>query len=127
MKKISSTLNEATENINSLISNNSSSIDKTLKNIELTSEKLNVITENISDANIKELINNINITVTDFNSIITKANNGEGSISKFLDNDAVFNNLEKATSELEILINDIKSNPDRYVHFSIFGKKSKKN
>ena len=126
-EKISSTLNEATENINSLISNNSSSIDKTLKNIELTSEKLNAITENISDANIKELINNINITVTDFNSIITKANNGEGSISKFLDNDAVFNNLEKATSELEILINDIKSNPDRYVHFSIFGKKSKKN
>ena len=48
-------------------------------------------------------------------------------MSKLLENDAIFNNLEKATSELEALINDIKVNPNRYVHFSIFGKKANKN
>ena len=126
-KNLSMSLNETTENLHSLISDNSNSIDKSLKNIELTSENLSVITENISEANIKDLINNINSTVTGFNSIINKANDGEGSVSKFLENDAVFNNLENATLELEILINDIKTNPNRYVHFSIFGKKPKKN
>jgi|TARA_B110000503_G_scaffold82656_1_gene126096 phospholipid/cholesterol/gamma-HCH transport system substrate-binding protein len=126
-KNLSMSLNETTENLHSLISDNSNSINKSLKNIELTSENLSVITENISEVNIKDLINNINSTVTGFNSIITKANNGEGSVSKFLENDAVFNNLENATLELEILINDIKTNPNRYVHFSIFGKKPKKN
>lgn len=126
-KNLSMSLNETTENLHSLISDNSNSIDKSLKNIELTSENLSVITENISEANIKDLINNINSTVTGFNSIINKANEGKGSVSKFLENDAVFNNLENATLELEILINDIKTNPNRYVHFSIFGKKPKKN
>jgi len=126
-KNLSMSLNETTENLHSLISDNSNSIDKSLKNIELTSENLSVITENISEANIKDLINNINSTVTGFNSIINKVNDGEGSVSKFLENDAVFNNLENATLELEILINDIKTNPNRYVHFSIFGKKPKKN
>ena len=126
-KNLSMSLNETTENLHSLISDNSNSIDKSLKNIELTSENLSVITENISEVNIKDLINNINSTVAGFNSIITKANDGEGSVSKFLENDAVFNNLENDTLELEILINDIKTNPDRYVHFSIFGKKHKKN
>ena len=126
-KNLSESLNETTKNLNSLISDNSNSIDKSLKNIELTSENLSVITESISEANLKELINNLNSTVTDFNSIIAKANNGEGSVSKFLENDAVFNNLENATLELEMLINDIKANPNRYVHFSIFGKKTKKN
>ena len=126
-KNLSMSLNETTENLHSLISDNSNSIDKSLKNIELTSENLSVITENISEANIKDLINNINSTVTGFNSIINKVNDGEGSVSKFLENDAVFNNLENATLELEVLINDIKTNPNRYVHFSIFGKKPKKN
>ena len=126
-KNLSMSLNETTENLHLLISDNSNSIDKSLKNIELTSENLSVITENISEANIKDLINNINSTVTGFNSIINKVNDGEGSVSKFLENDAVFNNLENATLELEVLINDIKTNPNRYVHFSIFGKKPKKN
>ena len=126
-KNLSMSLNETTENLHLLISDNSNSIDKSLKNIESTSKNLSVITENISEANIKDLINNINSTVTGFNSIINKANEGKGSVSKFLENDAVFNNLENATLELEILINDIKTNPNRYVHFSIFGKKPKKN
>ena len=126
-KNLSMSLNETTENLHSLISDNSNSIDKSLKNIESTSKNLSVITENISEANIKDLINNINSTVTGFNSIINKVNDGEGSVSKFLENDAVFNNLENATLELEVLINDIKTNPNRYVHFSIFGKKPKKN
>ena len=126
-KNLSMSLNETTENLHLLISDNSNSIDKSLKHIESTSKNLSVITENISEANIKDLINNINSTVTGFNSIINKANEGKGSVSKFLENDAVFNNLENATLELEILINDIKTNPNRYVHFSIFGKKPKKN
>jgi phospholipid/cholesterol/gamma-HCH transport system substrate-binding protein len=125
-KNLSESLNETNKNINSLIIDNSNSIDKSLKNIELTTEKISVITENISEANLKDLINNISSSVADFNSIIAKANNGAGSVSKFLENAAVFDNLENATLELEILINDIKTNPNRYLHFSIFGKKLKK-
>ena len=125
-KNLSESLNETNKNINSLIIDNSNSIDKSLKNIELTTEKISVITENISEANLKDLINNISSSVADFNSIIAKANNGAGSVSKFLENAAVFDNLENATLELEMLINDIKTNPNRYLHFSIFGKKLKK-
>ena len=81
-KNLSMSLNETTENLHSLISDNSNSIDKSLKNIELTSENLSVITENISEANIKDLINNINSTVTGFNSIINKANEWRGECFK---------------------------------------------
>jgi hypothetical protein len=34
----------------------------------------------------------------------------------------MYNNLEAATKELEELLRDIKLNPKRYIHFSIFGK-----
>ena len=39
--------------------------------------------------------------------------------------EAVYNNLEGATKQLEELLEDMKLNPKRYVHFSLFGKKAK--
>lgn len=126
-KNISESLYETTDNLSSIISNNSNSIENSLKNIETSAENLSEITESVSDANLSDLILELKTTVTNFNLVLTKINTGDGSISKLLDNDAIFNNLEKATAELEELINDIKANPNRYVHFSIFGKNTSKN
>ena len=126
-KNISESLNETTNNVNSIILNNSNAIENSLKNIESSSKNINEITKSVSDANVSDLISKLNYTVSNFNLTLNKINNGNGSVSKLLENDAIFNNLEKATSELEALINDIKVNPNRYVHFSIFGKKANKN
>ena len=126
-KNISESLNETTNNVNSIILKNSNAIANSLKNIESSSKNINEITKSVSDANVSDLISKLNSTVSNFNLTLNKINNGNGSVSKLLENDAIFNNLEKATSELEALINDIKVNPNRYVHFSIFGKKANKN
>ena len=126
-KNISESLYETTNNVNSIILKNSNAIENSLNNIESSSKNINEITQSVSDANISNLILKLNSTVTNFNLALSKINNGNGSISKLLENDAIFNNLEKATSELEALINDIKANPNRYVHFSIFGKNTSKN
>ena len=126
-KNISESLYETTNNVNSIILKNSNAIENSLNNIESSSKNINEITQSVSDANVSDLILELNSTVTNFNLALSKVNNGNGSISKLLENDAIFNNLEKATSELEALINDIKANPNRYVHFSIFGKNTSKN
>jgi phospholipid/cholesterol/gamma-HCH transport system substrate-binding protein len=126
-KNISESLYETTNNVNSIILKNSNTIENSLNNIESSSKNINEITQSVSDANVSDLILKLNSTVTNFNLALSKINNGNGSISKLLENDAIFNNLEKATSELEELINDIKANPNRYVHFSIFGKNTSKN
>ena len=126
-KNISESLYETTNNVNSIILKNSNAIENSLNNIESSSKNINEITQSVSDANVSDLILKLNSTVTNFNLALSKINNGNGSISKLLENDAIFNNLEKATFELEALINDIKANPNRYVHFSIFGKNTSKN
>ena len=126
-KNISESLYETTNNVNSIILKNSNTIENSLNNIESSSKNINEITQSVSDANVSDLILKLNSTVTNFNLALGKINNGNGSISKLLENDAIFNNLEKATSELEALINDIKANPNRYIHFSIFGKNTSKN
>ena len=46
-------------------------------------------------------------------------------LGKILKNDLLYDRLDSATNLIEILLNDIKQNPKRYVHFSLFGKKEK--
>ncbi|MDP3353611.1 MAG: MCE family protein, partial [Flavobacteriaceae bacterium] len=37
----------------------------------------------------------------------------------------LYENLKNASKEMEELLKDVKENPKRFVHFSIFGKKAK--
>ena len=52
-----------------------------------------------------------------------KINSTDGSIGRLINDDELYKNVEAATKELEQLLRDLKINPKRYVHFSLFGKK----
>ena len=64
-------------------------------------------------------------TISKFNAIASQIENGEGSVGKLLKDEQLYNNLEGASRQLEQLLQDLKLNPKRYVHFSLFGKKAK--
>ena len=80
----------------------------------------------MSEVDLNLILTNLDSTISNLNKITNKLNQGEGTVGKLLYDDRLFKNLDDATKNLEELIEDIKLNPKRYVHFSIFGKKSDK-
>jgi len=50
---------------------------------------------------------------------------GKGTMGKLLKDEALYANLEKTSKELELLLEDVRLNPTRYVNVSVFGKKNK--
>ena len=56
---------------------------------------------------------------------MTDVESGKGTLGKLMKDEKVYDNLEGASRELEQLLSDLKLNPKRYVHFSLFGKKAK--
>jgi phospholipid/cholesterol/gamma-HCH transport system substrate-binding protein len=112
--------------INQLIANNKDKLDSTLANVEHVSANLSSITDSIANANLTKTINNLQATVSNFDKLLSSIDNGEGSIGKLLKDEGLYNNLEGASKQLEELLQDMKLNPKRYVHFSLFGKKAKK-
>jgi phospholipid/cholesterol/gamma-HCH transport system substrate-binding protein len=112
-----------------LIFANLESISKNLKN---NNEEINHIINNLSEltdtlakARFASAINNADLALGQFNDVMSKINKGEGSLGLLVNDQKLYNNLETAAKNLDELLKDLKANPKRYVHFSVFGKKTK--
>lgn len=117
---------ETTSNaLNGLLEDNKSSITSTLNNFSGISEDLSEVSASLADANLKETINGLQSTITNFDALLNDIEQGEGSVGKLMKDEGLYNNLEGALGQLEALLEDMKLNPKRYVHFSLFGKKNK--
>jgi phospholipid/cholesterol/gamma-HCH transport system substrate-binding protein len=106
---------------------NAESISNNLKN---NNEKINAMVSNfnsfsnqMASTNIKATIDNANKAVKELQAAVNKVNQGTGSIALLLNDDKLYNNLNKSASDLDKLMVDVKANPKRYVSFSVFGGK----
>lgn len=88
-------------------------------------QNLSSITDSLAKADIISVISNTNKAMSDVALIVEKVNNGQGSLGMLINNDSLYNNLEKSSLDLDKLLEDMRLNPNRYVHFSVFGKKNK--
>ena len=125
-------LTRTVENINSiskkldvLLSDNTTAIDTTLKNLASTSSNLNQISDSLAMVNIKSMLDKYNQVAQNLNQILEQVNRGEGTAGKLINDPKLYQNLDETLNALQTLINDLKENPKRYVHFSLFGKKNK--
>lgn len=113
----------ASANLNSLLATNKDKLDKTFSNLEVTTDNFVSFSDSLAQIETSKMMHDLEEMITGFNSIVTKIDAGEGSIGKLLKDEKLYDNLEGASKELELLLADFKNNPKRYIHFSVFGKK----
>ena len=110
--------------LNELLVSNQQQIDSTITNVNRVATNLGVISDSIAEADLSGTIDELQSTLGNVNQVLTQIDNGEGSIGKLLKDEGLYDNLEGASKQLEELLQDMKLNPKRYVHFSLFGKKA---
>jgi len=113
-------LKSTIENLNKfsqMLSDNSGKMSSTFSNLE-------AITDTLAAADIYSSVSYLKATLEKAAATLENINNGKGSAGQFLTNDSLYFNLSSSLESLNELLLDMKANPKRYVHFSIFGKKS---
>ncbi len=128
LKDLSSTLQSfksATTRIDGMLAQNESNLNTTLVNFKNASANMDQFSKDLAEADIKEISVRLNKVSADVADITNKVNKGQGTAGKFINDSSVYDNIDRATKQLDKLLQDMKLNPKRYVHFSVFGKKNK--
>lgn len=81
------------------------------------------LSDSLAKTQLKSAVANADNTLKELNTLLAKINAGQGTIGKLAKNDSLYNNLNKSADDLDKLLKDLKENPRRYVHFSLFGRK----
>lgn len=109
------------DNVNRL----SSSLVETEKQLKPILAKADTFTDSLQGLQLKQTLGSVNKTVDNLQKILGAINDGQGSLGKLTSNDSLYRNVNATTASLEKLLTDLRENPKRYVHFSLFGKKDK--
>ncbi len=132
-------LEHTTYNFDTLVSTEKNRLRIIIGNIESITYNLKNNNENISNiinnfssisdslakADIARTINNADKALANVSNVMDKINRGEGSVGLLVNNDSLYMQLSSSSKNLNKLLEDMKENPSRYVHFSVFGKKDK--
>jgi phospholipid/cholesterol/gamma-HCH transport system substrate-binding protein len=116
-------LGQSISNINSFASNlagNNDTLNSIMKNASIASA-------NFAQLNFNRTLTSLDSTVNALNAGIQKINSKEGSLGLLLNDTKVYENLTSTSNKLNILLDDIRVHPKRYISFSIFGRKDKGN
>ncbi|MFN9710822.1 MAG: MlaD family protein [Bacteroidota bacterium] len=132
-------LDQSSKSLSTLLNPENGSLANTLKNADTFTQNLNTNNNNINDiinnlkitaqqlseSSIKETVTQLQNTLSEVQVLLKKASSKDGSVGMLLNDPTLYNNLQQTSRSLTILIDDLKTNPKRYVSLSIFGKKDK--
>ena len=116
-------LKESAENLNSIINSNEIKINDIVSNIDNFSSNFSSLSNSFNDVEL--IIGNLTKTSNNLNSIIDEISSGDGTFNQLIYDDSMIKSLNEASNNLNLLMEDLRLNPKRYVHFSLFGKKNK--
>lgn len=105
---------DLSNSIQGVIATNDEKISSVLDNFDKTSKDLSELSNEIKEAGLSQTIENLNKTLVSVQNMLQTIDNNEGTIGKLLNDDSLYNNLEAASKEMELLLLDIKLHPARY-------------
>ena len=116
-------INNSSLIIEKTLTEKNSQINNSIDNIESITANLSNVSKELNDFGLANVLSNLEKSVDGISLIVTNLNSNNSSLGKLISNDEVYNNLNLSIENINLLINDIKTNPKKYVHFSVFGRK----
>jgi phospholipid/cholesterol/gamma-HCH transport system substrate-binding protein len=127
-------LESTTQNLDTLVITESNRLASILYNIDMITRNLNnnsqeinrildnlaTLSDTIARSNISGIIRNLDKTVSDLELVMGRIEKGEGTLGLLINDDKLYKDLEESSRQLNMLLEDIRVNPNRYVRVSVF-------
>ena len=124
IERLTVELNKTTDIVNQLLKNDISTAADKLVKIE---DDILKVSAQLSEVDYANIVASLENSLKNIEDITTQLNNGEGTAGMLLKDSTLYEKLDATCGAANALLEDLKENPKRYVHFSIFGRKDKEN
>lgn len=111
-----------TRELNNLLGNDVPEITERIVRIE---EDMLEVSSQLTEVDYVQLFGKIDTTLTVISQITAEIERGEGTMGALIKDRELYNKLNQTCEAATLLLEDLRENPKRYVHFSVFGKKDK--
>jgi len=109
-----------------------SNVESITNNLKASNEKIagiigntKKITDDLVTVNYKAVVEDAQKTIQKLNNTLDAVNSGEGTMGKLLKDEKLYNELVNTNKRMQDLVEDIELHPERYIHFSVLGAKTK--
>jgi phospholipid/cholesterol/gamma-HCH transport system substrate-binding protein len=116
---------EVSKNANQMLASNQQKIGNTMTNVEKASANFSKVSDSLAKINLNQTVMKLENTLASVDKIMNDVQSGKGTLGKLAKDETLYNNFANTSKELELLLQDLRLNPTRYVNVSLFGKKNK--
>lgn len=113
-------LERTTAGLNRMMNND---VPQAISKLNKIEDNVLVITDNLAGIDFRKTMDEVDRTISNVNEFTAKLNSKDNTIGLLLNDKSLYNNLNSTAENASELLSDLKKNPKRYVHFSVFGKK----
>lgn len=123
VEQLTAQLNSTTAELNRLIKGDISTAAEKLVVLE---DEMIEFSSKLNEIEYQQLVSSLEASLRNVEEITAALNNGEGTAGMLLKDSTLYTKLNETCNAATELLEDLKENPKRYVHFSVFGRKDKK-
>lgn len=118
-------LNGSATKLNRILGTNETKLDNSLTNFESMTSNFAKLSDSLNKAGLGRTLTNLESTVANLDKLMARIESGDGTLGKLVNDEKLYTNLNNASRELDLLLQDFRLHPQRYVKVSVFGKKPK--
>lgn len=125
LSKTMVSLHATSASASSILNDNKADLKGVITNFKKVSTDFATISDSLNKADLGKTVKSLKSTLVKVEGLMADLQSGKGSAGKLLKDDALYNNLKSTTKEMELLLQDVRLYPTRYINVSVFGKKNK--
>lgn len=118
-------LQGSASSLNTILKTNGGKLDSSLTNFQKLTSSFSKLADSLNRAGLPRTLSSLQSTMASLDDVMAKIQSGDGTLGKLMNDKELYKNLNAASRELDLLLQDFRLNPKRYVNVSVFGKKQK--
>lgn len=125
LNELITSLNGSASTLNTVLAGNEEKLNTSFENFEKLTANFAKLSDSLNAAGLGRTLASLESTMANLDQLTAKIENGDGSMGLLMNDKELYSNLNNASRELDLLLQDFRLNPKRYVNVSVFGKKQK--